>query len=196
MITPKDRYDSLAKLADEKGMCANEKAQFLANIAHETGGFKRLTENLNYSASRLMQIFPGRNGNTTLAQWQAIVAKGKEAIAEAIYGGEWGAKHLGNTKPGIAYMYIGKGPIMLTGMSNYNRVGKAIGVDLVSNPDLALDPDIGAKIAYYFWVNSKASEKAKAGDNRGARKCINGGYLGYEEIQVIAEQILHKKYVI
>lgn len=69
---------------------ALEKSHFLAHVAAESQGFSRVRENLGYSAARLLEVFPGRNGLTTLAQAKGIVAGGRNAVAEAIYGGAWG----------------------------------------------------------------------------------------------------------
>ncbi len=78
---------------------ALEKSHFLAHMAVESQGFTRVRENLGYTVPRLLEVFPSRNGLTTLVQAKAIVAGGRDAIAEVIYGGAWGPKTLATRSP-------------------------------------------------------------------------------------------------
>lgn len=207
MATPGQYLAVLKAQAVKEGMGKIELAQYIANLAHESGNFKRMTENLNYRAERLLELFgprktssgkdiPARNGYKTLQDWKGVVSGGTNAIAEAIYGGAWGARNLGNIYPGDGAKYPGRGFIQLTGRDNYTKIGMAIGVDLATNPELAAEPEVAAKIAIYFWKNRGASEKAKAKDFRGARRAVNGGTLGYEEVQKIAALIEADKFVV
>lgn len=207
MSTPAERLAVLTKQALDSGMSKDELAQYIGNIAHESANFSRMTENLNYKAKRLMELFgprkgtsgkviPARNYYDTIEKWEAVVAKGQDAIAEAIYGGPWGAAKLGNTQPGDGAKFKGRGYIQLTGRDNYTKIGKAIGVDLANNPMLAAEPEIAAKIALYFWQTRGASTKAKAKDYKGARVAVNGGDLGYDEIQHIAAKVIAGTFVV
>lgn len=207
MSTPQEQFKILEKMALESGMSKDETSQFLANIIHETGHFKRTRENLKYSAERLMQLFgprmsmsgkaiSARNGYDTLDKWKTIVTGGESAIAEAIYGGVWGAKNLGNINPGDGAKFIGRGYLQLTGRSNYTKIGNALGIDLVNNPELACDPTNSAKIAIHFWNTRGAGERAKAKDYKGARVKVNGGDLGYNDIQLLAKNYLEGKLVV
>jgi predicted chitinase len=112
-----------------------------------------MNENLHYSGQRLLEVFPGRNGLHTIEQANAIAAGGQEAVAEAIYGGDWGKnpRHLGNTEPGDGWKFHGRGYVQLTGRANYERIGKEIGLDLVNHPELAANREIAAKIAVHYW---------------------------------------------
>ena len=121
-----------------------ELAALMGQLEVESGGFARMHENLNYSAPRLLQVFPGRNGIDTLAEAQAITRGGPEAVANAIYGGEWGRTgSSGNTEPGDGWRFHGRGYVQLTGRYNYTRDGRELGLDLVENPDLAAPGDRG-----------------------------------------------------
>jgi len=81
-----------------------------------------------------------------------IVKKGPESIAEAMYGGEWGKRHLGNTDPGDGWRFHGRGYIQLTGRDRYMTIGKELDLDLVNNPDLvATNRDVAAKVAVQYW---------------------------------------------
>lgn len=156
-----------------------EMAVFLGQMDHESGGMKSLTENLNYGAKGYMATFGGRNGIKTEAQAQAVISQGKEAQAEAMYGGEWGKRNLGNSEQGDGYKYRGRGFTQLTGRSNYARAGKALGVDLLANPDLASEPELAAKIATWYWQDREGlAEAGKRGDVETTTKKINGGQKG------------------
>ncbi|NER39873.1 MAG: hypothetical protein F6J93_39070 [Oscillatoria sp. SIO1A7] len=91
-----------------------------------------------------------------------------------------GRTDLGNTEPGDGARFHGRGFIQITGRANYREYGKALGVDLENNPDLALDPDVGAKvIAQYFW-DRQIDILAKQGDWKGVRRAVNGGLNGWD----------------
>lgn len=91
-----------------------------------------------------------------------------------------GRKGLGNTEPGDGPRYKGRGYIQLTGRSNYTRYSRILGVDLVNNPDLAMRPDIAARIVAQWWKRSKVPEKAARGDWVAVNQTVagqgNGGY--------------------
>src|ERR1700722_18014116 len=80
-----------------------ELANFMGQMQVESGDFASLNENLNYSGERLLKVFPGRNGLDSIEQADRITAGGPKAVANAIYGGDWGATNLGNTEPGDAW---------------------------------------------------------------------------------------------
>lgn len=194
--TPKDYFDACIKLIDSTTMTKDEKSQFIGNVAHESGHFKTLRENLNYKPQRLLDIFPNRNGLKTLAQAQAICAQGANGIANAIYGGDWGKRNLGNTEIGDGAKFIGTGLMQMTGRANFTKVGKALGMDLINKPEEASVPSVAAKIALFLWNDLGASTKCKAFDYLGARRRINGGTNGFEDTQKIAKQFLDNQYKI
>lgn len=158
-----------------------ELAAFMGQIEVESGGFNHMHENFNYSAPRLLQVFPGRNGIDTLAEARAVTRQGPEAVANAIYGGDWGRTGpLGNTERGDGWRFHGRGYIQLTGRYNYTRDGRELGLDLVNNPDLAADRTVAADIAIHYW-QSRVVARGHQLDVRAATRDINGGYNHVEE---------------
>jgi putative chitinase len=89
-----------------------------------------------------------------------------------------GRKSLGNTEPGDGKRYKGRGPIQLTGRSNYRRAGAALKLELEAKPELAAQPDAGCRIAGWFWKTHGLNELADQGDFREITKRINGGFNG------------------
>ncbi|WP_206409256.1 hypothetical protein [Pseudomonas oleovorans] len=95
----------------------NEQAAFMAQMDHESAGFTRLEENLSYSPKQFIKMFGARAGISTEDEAKAILSKGPEATGEAMYGGAWGARNLGNTEPGDGHKFRGRGYTQLTGRS-------------------------------------------------------------------------------
>ncbi len=89
-----------------------------------------------------------------------------------------GRKNLGNTEPGDGKRYKGRGPIQLTGRSNYRKAGEALGLDLEAHPEQATDPEVGCQIAAWYWKTRDLNKLADAGDFSAVTKKINGGYNG------------------
>ena len=123
-------------------------ANIMAQMQAESRGDATKQENLNYSAERLMQVFPRKFSG--LADARSVIAGGAEAIGNRIYGGR-----MGNAE-GEGYMYRGRGLIQLTGKNNYEKYGKLLGMDLVGNPDAASDPAVAQKIAAMYFSQAKA----------------------------------------
>ena len=148
-------------------------AAFLGQCAHESGNFKTLQENLNYSAEGLMKTWPSRFSTKEIAdQYARQPAK----IAGKVYNGR-----LGNTSEEEAAKYLGRGLIQLTGKENYERCGNAIGVDLVGQPDLLVQPNYAAMSAGWFWNKKGLNELADAQEHGQITKRINGGTIGLDD---------------
>lgn len=156
----------------------NERAMFMAQMSHESSGFTRLTENLNYKPARLLIIFPSKF--SSLEDAQAVVGGGQVAIAERIYGNR---KNLGNVHPGDGFSYRGRGIIQLTGRSNYLQAGQAIGVELEASPDKAAELDVAVKAALWYWKSRSISTLAQLGDVEKVTRLINGGTIGLADRQ-------------
>jgi len=178
---PTDNKTALIKQMRASGITnPKEQAMFLAQMDHESGGFKRLEENLNYkNPGRLMQISKTARGKGRGAV-NAAVKQGPEAIAELLYGGR---KDLGNTEKGDGYRFRGRGFTQLTGRANYSQASNDLGLDLVNNPDLASSPETAAKIATWFHKKNKGLVNAsRNGDVTKARKLVNGGTNGLADV--------------
>jgi putative chitinase len=126
----------------------------ILGIVQSESGMVPQSENMNYrDPERMLQLFPSRIKSVEEAR--QLIAGGPEAIANALYGGEWGARNLGNTENGDGWKYRGRGYIQLTGRSNYAAASKALGIDLIGNPDLANDPAIAAKLIPWYYLQNR-----------------------------------------
>lgn len=154
-------------------------AAFLAQCGHESGGWTVFEENLNYSAQGLMKVFPKYFPTTDLAN---AYAKQPQKIANRIYSSRMGN---GDEHSGDGYKYRGRGPIQLTGRSNYTAFAKEMFDDwqnVVDNPDwVTADRDFALMSAIWFWNKNKLNAQADSGDIKLMTKKINGGYIGLED---------------
>jgi|HubBroStandDraft_6_1064221.scaffolds.fasta_scaffold299044_1 putative chitinase len=91
------------------------------------------------------------------------------------------AKGLGNVNPGDGPRYKGRGPIQLTGRANYRACGKALGLDLEGNPDIAVQPGVAFRTAGWFWDTHGLNALADKEDYKLITRRINGGYNGYDD---------------
>ncbi|MFC0342529.1 hypothetical protein [Paracoccus niistensis] len=148
---------------------------FMTQIAHETNGLARLDENMNYSAARLVEVFPRR---VTPAQAR-ILAGNPKAIANHVYGGR-----LGNHLPNDGWDYRGSGFIQLTGRENFRKRGAEIGMPLEENPELCREPGPGFLAAVAYWKVAGCNDPAERDDVRGVRKRINPALAGLAECKV------------
>jgi putative chitinase len=146
---------------------------FIGQCAHESGNFKTLQENLNYSAEGLMKTWPSRFPTKEIADQYA---RQPPKIAGKVYNGR-----LGNTSEEEAAKYLGRGLIQLTGKENYEHCGSSLDVDLVGNPDWLLDPKYAALSAGWFWNKKGLNVLADSGDIDTMTKRINGGFNGKED---------------
>jgi putative chitinase len=170
-------------------------AGFLAQTSHESGGYTMLTENLNYRAATLAACWPNRfavlgadkkpikeNGKLVPTAVANSIAGKPELIANLVYSSRMGN---GPAESGEGWAFRGRGLKQLTGKYNYEKCGLGLGVDLVSNPDLLLEPMYAARSAGWFWKTNALSTFADAGDIKGMTKKINGGYIGLEARQAL-----------
>lgn len=146
---------------------------FLAQCAHESGGFKHLVENLHYSAAALLATWPKR----FTADEAVAMAYNEEAIAERAYGGRMGNGPEGS---GDGYRYRGRGG-GLTGRDNYRRCGAALGIDLEAHPELLEQPRWAAQSFGWFWATNGCNALADAGDYEAITRRINGGLNGWDD---------------
>ena len=152
-------------------------AHFLAQCGHESGGFKAVTENVNYSADGLVKIF-GKYFNSTTA---AAYARNPEKIASKVYASRMGN---GDEASKDGFKFRGRGYIQLTGKSNYTNFAKFIGEDTVANPDLVATKYPLASAAFFFDSNKLWSICDKGADDAtvmAVTKRVNGGVIGLSE---------------
>jgi putative chitinase len=158
-------------------------AHFLSQCGHESGGFKAVSENLNYSADGLKKIF-GKYFPGTLAE---SYARQPEKIASRVYGGRMGN---GDESSKEGFKFRGRGYIQLTGKANYTSFTKFIGEDCIANPDLVATKYPLASAAFFFDSNKLWSICDKGADDAtvtAVTKRVNGGTIG------LADRIKHFK---
>ena len=158
-------------------------AHFLSQCGHESGGFKAVNENLNYSADGLKKIFPKYfPGNISESY-----ARNPEKIANKVYSSRMGN---GDESSGDGWKYKGAGYIQLTGKSNYAAFDKFVEDDILGNPSLVATKYPLASAAFFFQSNGLWSICDKGADDAtvtAVTKRVNGGTIG------LADRIKHFK---
>lgn len=150
-------------------------AAFLAQCAHESGGFKFLKENLNYKAASLRKVFPKYFPSDELA---AAYANKPEMIANRVYGGRMGN---GDEHSGDGFKYCGRGLIQLTGKSNYQNFADSIETPVEDIPEYLATFEGAIQSACWFWESNNLNQFADKGDILTMTKRINGGTIGLED---------------
>jgi putative chitinase len=163
-----------------------ELAHFLAQCGHESGGFRVVNENLNYSAKGLQGIFKKYFPTAVLAeQYQ----RKPEKIANRVYASRMGN---GDEASGEGFKFRGRGYIQLTGKQNYTAFGKAIGVDIAANPDLVASKYPLLSAAWFFSKNCLGKCKdASDASVLAVTKCVNGGTIGLADRQKHFKEYYH-----
>jgi len=146
-----------------------------ATIGVENPSFKPVEENLNYSAARMMAVWPKRFRQLDMAE---LYAHQPEKLANYVYAGRNGN---GGEESGDGWRYRGRGPIQITGRRTYLECGHALGVDLLAVPEQLLDPVVSARSAAWFWGWKGCSGPAELGDWERVRRLVNGGLTHYAE---------------
>jgi len=153
-------------------------SHFLSQCGHESGGFRVVNENLNYSKEGLRRIF-GRYFTTD--EIAARYARQPEKIANRVYGNRMGN---GPEASGDGWKHRGRGYIQLTGKDNYTAFAAAIGVDILSNPDLVATEYPLLSAAWFFSKNClRKCVDATPATVRSVTLCVNGGTIGLEDRQ-------------
>jgi putative chitinase len=170
-----------------------EVASFLANINVESAGLTRLTESLNYSTEALIAKFGRHRISIEDARRygrNAAHPADQEALANILYGGEWGAKNLGNTQPGDGWLFRGYGPKQLTGRGNQGRFATAMGMQLADMPAYLRTPEGGMMGAGWFWKSHGLDAAAATPGVADDRKLINGGAFGLGEVEAVFDLLI------
>jgi putative chitinase len=163
-------------------------AAFVAQCAHESGGFRALKENLNYKAVTLRKIFPKYFPNDAIANQYASLPNKQEAIANRVYGGRMGN---GDEASGDGFRYCGRGLIQLTGKQNYQNFADSIETPVEDIPEFLATFEGAVQSACWFWEANNLNQWADKGDILTLTKRINGGTIGLEDRIKHYEHALH-----
>jgi putative chitinase len=151
-------------------------AAFLAQTAHESGGYKALKENLNYRAETLCKVWPKYFPAGIAEQY----AHNQEAIANRAYANRMGN---GDEASGDGYRYCGRGLIQLTGKQNYTKFAESIETPVEEIPEFLSTFEGAIQSGCWFWETNNLNQFADSGDILTMTKRINGGTLGLEDRQ-------------
>lgn len=175
-ISPKLKLEVLLALFEKYEInTLNRVCGFLAQCAHESGNFKFTSENLNYSSSALLKVFPKYFKDETIAKEHE---RKPEKIASRVY-----ANRMGNGDEGSkeGYKFRGRGYIQLTGKNNYLDFAKSIGKSLDEAVEYCSSDEGALESALYFWKREKLNELCDKDDIKAMTKRINGGFNGLED---------------
>ncbi len=179
-------YEALNEILPEYGIDTPQRvAAFLAQCAHESGGFKFLKENLNYKAASLQKVFPKYFPDAGTA---AAYANKPEKIANRVYANRMGN---GDEASGDGWRFCGRGLIQLTGKNNYTFFAGSLGIDLEECTEYLQTFEGAVQSACFFWEQNNLNKEADAGDIKTMTRKINGGFIGLEDRIKHYEHALH-----
>lgn len=153
-------------------------AHLVAQLCYESAYLGRLSENLNYSAERIREIFP------KFASRAEELAHRPEGLANAVYANRFGNR---DEVSGDGHRYRGRGLIMVTFRDNYREIGVALGTDMIGSPNLLMDPEWAARAALVYWSRHGCNDPADLDDVAGVTKIINGGAHGLTERRALTD---------
>jgi putative chitinase len=177
-------YEALAEIMPKYDIDTPERiAGFIAQCAHESADFKRLEENLNYSAKALLSVFGRYFGTGGKKRDAQEYARNPEMIANYVYQDEFRTKKgaMGNVNEGDGWLFRGRGLKQLTGRNNYTAFGKTVGMTAEEAVEYVATPKGAVESACWFWDNSKLNAIADKKDIVAMTKKINGGTIGLED---------------
>lgn len=182
-------YESLSSILPNYEINTPKRvAAFLAQCAHESGGFKFLKENLNYSAQGLANTWPNRfaiksaDGKPVKPYAPDVIAKrierNPDIIANNVY-----ANRLGNgpIESGDGARYCGRGLIQLTGKDNYTKFATSIDKPIEEIVAYLETPAGAVESACWFWSTNNLNQCADSGDIETLTRRINGGLNGLDD---------------
>ena len=159
-------------------------AGFISQTAHESAGFKFVSENLNYSAASLMRVWSIRFPTVEIAQRYAM---NPEKIANRAYADRMGN---GDEASGDGWKYRGRGLIQLTGKNNYVAYSMACDNEALQKPDIVAEPKYAAESAGWFWSVNRLNLVADTQDIVRMTKIINGGINGLDDRQMKYSKVM------
>lgn len=172
-------YNSLCQILPEYEINTPERvAAFVAQCAHESGGFKFLKENLNYKAASLRKVFPKYFPDDAIANEYASKPNKQEAIANRIYANRMGN---GDEASGDGFRYCGRGLIQLTGKNNYTLFAASIGISVEEAAEYLQTFEGAVQSACWFWDQNNLNQWADKKDILTLTKRINGGTIGLDD---------------
>jgi putative chitinase len=163
-------------------------AAFIAQCAHESGGFTALKENLNYRPATLRKIFPKYFPDDRIANEYCSRPNKQEAIANRVYANRMGN---GPEESGDGYKYCGRGLIQLTGKQNYTWFAASLHISPDEASEYLATFEGAAQSACWFWETNNLNQWADKGDIITLTKRINGGTIGLEDRIKHYEHALH-----
>ena len=176
-------YDALCELLPKYGITTERRvAHFLSQCAHESGGFKRLEENLNYSAKALRAVF-GRYFGAAPKRDADEYHRNPEMIANYVYMDEFRKYKMGNIQEGDGWRFRGRGLKQLTGRENYTRFGKSVDMTAEEAAEYVATPAGAIESACWFWNANNLNDIADTDNVVKMTKKINGGNIGLEDRQ-------------
>lgn len=152
-------------------------AHVMAQISHECGAGRDVVENMNYTANRMMQVWPSRFPTSASAQ---PYAGNPRALANKVYNGRLGNR----TNSDDGWNFRGRGGAQTTGRDGYARVKSTTGLDVIGRPDLLIDPAHFLECAVSDFINCGCLPFAEADDVVGVTRRLNGGTVGLAERKV------------
>jgi putative chitinase len=172
-------HSALAQLLPDYDINTPQRiAAFVAQCAHESGGFTALKENLNYKAVTLRKIFPKYFPDDAIANHYASLPNKQEAIANKVYANRMGN---GDEASGDGYRYCGRGLIQLTGKNNYQAFADSLEMNVEDVPEYLATFEGAAQSACWFWESNNLNQWADKGDILTLTKRINGGTIGLDD---------------
>jgi len=153
-------------------------AAFVAQCAHESGGFMVLKENLNYKPATLRKIFPKYFPTDAIANDYATKLNKQAAIANRAYANRMGN---GDESSGDGWRFCGRGLIQLTGRNNYQAFADSLEMNINDVPEYLATFEGAAQSACWFWETNNLNKWADSGDIKELTRRINGGYMGLED---------------
>lgn len=163
-------------------------AAFIAQCAHESGGFRAIKENLNYKAPTLRKIFPRYFPDDATANTYVSFPNKAERIANRVYANRMGN---GPEESGDGFRYCGRGLIQLTGKNNYQAYADSLQISVEEAQQHLLTFEGCVQSAAWFWEANNLNQWADAGDIKMLTKRINGGFIGLEDRIKHYEHALH-----